>query len=144
MYKGFKYYLFLWNTIFFHRKVCQRGHFLNRNLTKSQWFIAQLVAHWTQDWEVLSLVRAQFMSPVSPVFFNSSSFLLYPGNKSRRDPIPDREFWSLSSTTTEDRLRHASGPVHISIPLYLYIWWIANISFIWSYVNFMSYGSVAW
>ena len=53
--------------------------------------------------------------------FNSSSFLSHLGNKSSRDPIPDREPWSLSSTTTEDRLRHANGPIHISIPLHLYV-----------------------
>ena len=37
---------------------------------------------------------------------------------SSRDPILYREPWSLSCTTSEDRLRPASGPVHISIPLH--------------------------
>ena len=37
---------------------------------------------------------------------------------SSRDPILYREPWSLSCTTSEDRLRRASCPVHISIPLH--------------------------
>ena len=48
--------------------------------------------------------------------FNSLSFHSHPGNKSSRDPISDRESWP--TTIMEDRLRHASGPVHIMIPLH--------------------------
>ena len=50
----------------------------------------------------------------------SSSFHLHLENKSSRDPVTDRESWSLSTSSTEDRLRHASGPVRISI-LFSYI-----------------------
>ena len=46
------------------------------------------------------------------------------GNKNSRDPIPEQESWSLSRTTTEDILRHASSPVDISISLHRFPCWI--------------------
>ena len=71
------------------------------------------------------------MSPVSPVFhtvvavsigqkkhFNSSCFSFTSGETRggwlrwpNKDLFPDLEFWALSTSLTEDRLRHASGPV---------------------------------
>ena len=41
------------------------------------------------------------------------SFNFHPGNKNSRSPISDQGTWPLSTTSIEDRLRHASGPVHI-------------------------------
>ena len=81
--------------------------FFASGLVKLNWQMKYRKYHFScLDHKLLSIIIEDF---------NSSSFHSHPGNKSSRDPIPDQVPWSLSSTTMEDRLRHASDPVHISV-----------------------------
>ena len=43
--------------------------------------------------------------------FNSSNYCFIWENKSSKGPIPDQGTWPLSTKQTQDRLRHAKGPV---------------------------------
>ena len=71
---------------------------------------------------------------MSMFYFNSWSFIFFWGTRVVETQMPDRESWSLSTSSTEDRHRRASGPVHI---WFRYIYSLWNQNFI---DNFCSFG----